>query len=156
MCKNHPYIPSPRKMPLLTTICSYAFSGINVCAAGITIKASYPHYDAFYIFGIGVAFFLMVPITLADKRKENRDARYALYAGIMHLGICVYLSYVYFKWWILVYSAEIFIYFLIGHLKEISLGHTGTEGGVRAAPPLANPLKSCYTIYNRSKGGCHA
>ena len=84
-------------MPLLTTICSYAFSGINVCAAGITIKASYPHYDAFYIFGIGVAFFLMVPITLADKRKENRDARYALYAGIMH-------------------SAEIFIYFLIGHL----------------------------------------
>lgn len=116
MCKNHPYIPSPRKMPLLTTICSYAFSGINVCAAGITIKASHPHYDAFYIFGIGVAFFLMVPITLADKRKENRDARYALYAGIMHLGICVYLSYVYFKWWILVYSAEIFIYFLIGHL----------------------------------------
>ena len=72
--------------------------------------------DDFYIFGIGVAFFLMVPITLADKRKENRDARYALYAGIMHLGICVYLSYVYFKWWILVYSAEIFIYFLIGHL----------------------------------------
>ncbi len=116
MCKKHPYIPSPRKMPLLTIICSYAYSGINVCAAGITIKASYPHYDAFYIFGIGVVFFLMVPITLADKRKENRDARYALYMGILHLGICVYLSYMYSKWWVLVYSVEVFIYFLFGHL----------------------------------------
>ena len=103
-------------MPLLTTICSYAFSGINVCATGITIKASYPYYDAFYIFGIGVVFFLMVPITLADKRKEHCDARYALYAGIMHLGICAYLSYMNSKWWILVYSVEVFIYFLIGHL----------------------------------------
>ncbi len=116
MCKNPPYIPSPRKTPLLTTICSYAFSGINVCAAGITIKASYPHYDTFYIFGIGVVFFLMVPITLVDKRKENRDARYALCVGIMHLGICAYLSYMYSKWWILAYSVEVFIYSLIGYL----------------------------------------
>ena len=113
MCKN---IPPPRKMPLLTIICSYAFSGINICAAGIAIKACRPDYDAFYIIGIGIVFLLMIPITLADKRKENRDSRYALYVGIMHLGICVYLSYMYSKWWILVCSVEIFIYFLIGHL----------------------------------------
>ena len=94
------FVTSPREDPLLAVICSYIFSGVNVCAAGITIKASYPYYDAFYTFGIGVVFFLMVPITLADKRKEHRDARYALYAGIMHLGICAYLSYMYSKWWI--------------------------------------------------------
>ena len=103
-------------MPLLTIICSYAFSGINVCAAGITIKASYPHYDTFYIIGVGIVFFLMVPITLADKRKGNRDARYALYAGIMHLGICAYLSYRLSLWWILLYLLEVLVYLLIGHL----------------------------------------
>lgn len=78
---------SPRKDPLLSVICSYIFSGVNVCAVGIAIKASYPHYDAFYIIGIEVVFFLMAPITLVDKREENRDARYALYTGIMHFGI---------------------------------------------------------------------
>lgn len=164
MCKNHPYIPSPRKMPLLTTICSYAFSGVNVCAAGITIKASHPHYDAFYIFGIGVAFFLMVPITLADKRKENRDARYALYAGIMHLGICVYLSYVMCisnggYWCILlrflsISSSAISSKATIG--RNLIRAHRDRGRCSRSTPPLANPLKSCYTIYNRSKGVCHA
>ena len=103
-------------MPLLAILCSYAFSGINVCAAGIMTKASYPHYDAFYIIGIGIVFFLLVPITLVDKRKEHRDARYALCTGIMHLGICAYLSYTLSLWWILLYLLEVFVYLAIGNL----------------------------------------
>ena len=114
----HFFMTSPKKEPLLAIICRYAFSGINVCAAGITIKASYPHYDAFYLIVIGIVFFLMAPITLADKRKENRDASYALYTGIMHLGICVYLSYMWSKWWMLIYLLEVLIYFLTGHLVK--------------------------------------
>ena len=112
------FVTSPREDPLLAVICSYIFSGVNVCAAGIMIKASYPHYDAFYIIGIGVVFFLMAPITLADKRKENRDARYALYTGIMHLGICVYLSHMWSKWWISIYLLEVLIYIFVGHLVK--------------------------------------
>ena len=109
---------SPRKDPLLSVICSYIFSGVNVCAVGIAIKASYPHYDAFYIIGIEVVFFLMAPITLVDKREENRDARYALYTGIMHFGICVYLSHMWSKWWILIYLLEVVIYIFVGHLVK--------------------------------------
>ena len=118
MHNNHPYIPSPRKTPLLTIICSYVFSGINMCAAGIAIKAGYPHYDAFYMIGIGIVFFLMVPVTLADRRKENRDARYALYVGILHLGICAYFSYTLSLWWILLYLLEVFVYLTIGYLVK--------------------------------------
>lgn len=61
---------------------------------------------------------LMVPLTLAENRKENRDARYAAYTGIMHLGICAYLAYVWSGWWVLLYLLEALIYLVTGHLVK--------------------------------------
>lgn len=118
MRKNCPNLPSPRNAPLLTVICSYAFSGINVLAAAIRAGALYSVSYRNSLLCLGTILLLMVPLTLADNRKENRDARYAVYTGIMHLGICVYLAYVWSGWWVLVYLLELLAYLLAGCLVK--------------------------------------
>lgn len=118
MGKKHPYLPSPRKAPLLTVICSYAFSGINVLAAAVRAGALYSDSYRNCLVCLGIIFLLMIPLTLADNRKDNRSARYAVYTGIMHLGICVYLAYVWSGWWVLVYLLELLAYLLAGCLVK--------------------------------------
>lgn len=127
MRKNRPYIPSPRKAPLLTIICSYAFSGINVLAATIRAGAIYPVSYRNCLVCLGIILFLMIPLTLADNRKENRGTRYAVYTGIMHLGICVYLAYIWSGWWVLICLLEVLIYLVTGHLVKNHYKRTKRE-----------------------------
>lgn len=109
---------SPKREPLMTISCSYAFSGINLIAKGVINKVSTsPCNNSSLFIVLGVVFLLMVPITFWDKREVNRGVRYAFFACVLHFLTCLYLILVWSFSWIAVYVCEVIVYSGIAFLK---------------------------------------
>lgn len=113
--KDYERLASHRNTPHLientiVIVLAYLFSGLNLVAAGL--RASGSHVDR-YLIMVGVAMLLMAPVSILDDRKGMRGMPYTVGCCIIHLAICVMLSFVFSFWWMAVYGCEVLIYFVV-------------------------------------------
>ena len=83
---------------------AYLFSGVNcianrlVCTEGSVAQGSLL---------LGIMMLLMVPISVMDKKRENRGMLATICACLVHLAFSGLFAYLSAPWWIAVYAVEV-------------------------------------------------
>ena len=87
---------------------AYFLSSINIFISGVLSgKESGMQIDIL----LGIVLMLMVPISIFDRKRENRGTIATIGACIIHLTFCVMLSCLLSPWWMAVYVGEILLGF---------------------------------------------
>lgn len=116
--------PDARRMQenVLLICLNYGFIGANFIISSIfsSIFESSPS-DPDFRHGmlIGIVMLCMVPLSYFDDRKGMRGKLNVVATSIAHLGLSLWISYMYLSWWYMIlYAVEVVISMSIVYIKH--------------------------------------
>lgn len=94
-------------------VMSWLFSGLHFLVFGLFLPEiadlEIGREEIWGFVVMGIVFLLMALISVWDKRKGERGTASAVAVGIVHLMICVLLSFASSFWWMAAYAGEVMV-----------------------------------------------